>query len=151
VRPGLEEFAGVWRLERQINDNHGARLGTLNGMARFAADGTGLTYNEEGKLVLPGSAPLAAGQGYLWRPDPGGIAVLFTDERPFHLIAPGLAPKAEHICGADLYRVAYDFSGWPEWTATWRVIGPRKDYRMTSRYRPATIAALKACAADPGC
>lgn len=136
MSPGLADFAGCWRLARRIEDARGALVGRLEGEARLAPDGAGLTYEEEGQLALPGSAPVAASRRYLWRHDPGGIAVLFADERPFHLIAPGVGPEAEHLCGADLYRVGYDFSRWPEWVAVWRVTGPRKDYRMTSRYCP---------------
>jgi hypothetical protein len=63
--------------------------------------------------------------------------VLFADGRPFHAFDPGAArPEAAHDCPPDLYRVRYDFSDWPDWQAAWEVRGPRKDYRMVSRYAP---------------
>ena len=43
--------------------------------------------------------------------------------------------EAEHWCDPDMYRVGYDFSAWPEFAATWEVAGPKKAYRMVSRYR----------------
>ena len=62
--------------------------------------------------------------------------VAFHDGRPFHRFAAGESGAGtDHLCGADLYRVAYDWSAWPDWRAVWEVTGPRKDYRMESRYR----------------
>ena len=47
----------------------------------------------------------------------------------------GRTAGSDHPCGADLYRVEYDFSRWPEWSAVWDVSGPRKNYTMESRFR----------------
>jgi hypothetical protein len=67
--------------------------------------------------------------------------VLFADGRFFHRFdAEDPAPAAAHDCPPDLYRVRYDFRPWPRWQAEWRVTGPRKDYAMVSRYRPAAGA-----------
>ena len=72
---------------------------------------------------------------YLWRDaEPGAVAVTFDDGRPFHQFDL-TGGEARHACPPDTYRVRYDFSEWPVWTARWRVTGPRKDYLMTSRYR----------------
>ena len=46
-------------------------------------------------------------------------------------------PGAVHDCGADRYRVRYDFRRWPRWRAEWRVTGPAKNYGTVSEYRPA--------------
>ncbi len=133
---GLEAFAGRWRLRREIEDFAAGHLARFTGTAVFSPEeGGALALTEEGTLRLPGAAPLKASRRYLWRPGQGGaIEILFEDGRPFHVIAPGLKPEAEHLCPPDLYRVAYDFTAWPDWRAVWRVKGPRKDYRMTSRY-----------------
>jgi hypothetical protein len=135
--PKLLEFEGLWQLSRAIEDMRGPGSGQFEGIARFNADGAGLAYAEEGRLTLAGQAPVTATRRYLWRPGgDGGISVLFEDGRPFHRIWPGrLMPDDTHVCTPDLYHVAYDFRGWPAWSATWRVVGPRKDYRMVSRYR----------------
>lgn len=138
MTPGLADFEGAWRLEREIDDRLAGRQGRLTGKARFETDGRGLVYREAGELAFPGQPPLSARQTYLWRADGEGIAVLFGDGRAFHRFDPGeTGPSARHDCAPDLYRVTYDFAGWPDWTAVWRVTGPRKDYRMLSRYRRA--------------
>ena len=65
------------------------------------------------------------------------IHVFFDDMRPFHALPAGAdRHETTHLCGPDLYEVAYDFTGWPRWRAVWRVGGPRKDYTMTSDYEP---------------
>jgi len=46
------------------------------------------------------------------------------------------AEGTPHLCGQDLYHVAYDFRDWPRWSARWEVAGPRKDYVSTSTYCP---------------
>ncbi|MCC5975408.1 MAG: hypothetical protein JJT81_15350 [Rubellimicrobium sp.] len=91
-------------------------------------------YHEEGVMRLGSAAPMAATRAYLWQPGEGGLTVLFEDGRPFHHFPLTGGPGADHLCGADLYSVTYDFSGWPLWRSIWEVRGPRKDYRLESRY-----------------
>lgn len=133
--PALAEFEGRWTLTRQIDDARGGVESRFEGAARFTPDATGLTYEEEGHLLMPGQPPMAATRRYLWREGAAGIELRFADGRFFHTIAPGPAPEATHHCPPDLYRVAYDFAAWPEWQARWQVSGPRKDYVMRSLYR----------------
>ena len=139
--PGLKDFAGRWRLDRRIDDRLSGQVLTLAGEARFVPDDTGLICHESGILHRPGARPMQAERRYLWREDPaGGIAVFFADGRPFHRFDPsggGAGVEASHWCDPDDYRVRYDFSAWPVWTARWRVDGPRKSYGMQSRYDPA--------------
>ena len=137
----LEDFAGAWRLSRVIVHDDGAR-GAFEGTATLAPDGAGLRHHEEGLLTLAGHPPIAAHRTYLWRPAPEGVAVLFEDGRPFHVIdLSGPRPEATHLCGADTYRVTYDLAAWPEWSAAWRVTGPRHAYRLVSRHTPLAGAA----------
>lgn len=134
----LAAFEGVWTLERRIEDARDPRPARFDGTALFTAAPGGLAYLEEGRLTLGDAAPFAASRRYFWRARAGRIAVEFEDGRPFHDFDPRAgAPAAEHDCAPDHYRVAYDFTGWPDWRAEWRVSGPRKDYRMISAYRPA--------------
>ncbi len=128
----LASFQGRWTLTRHIDDRRAGVPATLHGMAEFVPDGTGLTLTETGRL-RPGEGPsFEARRSYLWRE---GITVLFDDGRPFHTFDPS-APEAVHDCPPDTYRVLYDFTAWPLWTATWHVTGPRKDYTMVSTYAP---------------
>jgi hypothetical protein len=139
----LLSFAGVWQLERVIEDVRAARTGRLTGEARFEPDADGLAYAEEGTLVFPGAAPVRASRRYLWRDGGAGtIDVWFEDGRFFHRFdAEDPAPAATHDCPPDLYRVRYDFRDWPRWQAEWRVTGPRKDYGIFTRFRLARAVA----------
>jgi len=131
----LSEFEGVWQLSRQIEDARAGLSGHLQGEVRFEQGQGGLIVTERGQLTYGLGAPLQAERRYVWRSEAGGIAVFFNDERPFHWFS-AEETNARHDCPPDLYHVQYDFSAWPVWTASWQVTGPRKDYVMTSRYRP---------------
>jgi hypothetical protein len=134
----LDAFRGAWTITRAIEDVRQARIGRLDGRATFTPVPDGLAYREEGQLVLDG-VTYAATRDYLWRDGGAGtIEVLFADGRFFHrFYADEDRPAAVHDCGADQYRVRYDFRRWPRWRAEWRVRGPSKDYGIVSDYRPA--------------
>lgn len=132
--PDLDAFAGRWRIARQIDDRRAGQMARFDGEVVFMPEGPGLRYEETGVMHLPGQPPMQATRRYDWRPGAGGIEVFFDDGRFFHTIGPGAQPRARHECAPDLYRVAYDFTGWPLWRAVWQVSGPRKDYEMVTRY-----------------
>jgi hypothetical protein len=135
----LSDFAGRWRLVKEITDRRAGTRGRFEGVASFTPDADGLAYLEEGLLHLGGAAPLLSTRRYLWRAAPGGGAdaaeVCFEDGRPFHALR--FAPRwaAEHHCAPDHYRVHYSFSDWPAWQASWDVTGPRKNYAILASYR----------------
>ena len=132
--PVLQDFQGLWRLERQITDARGPDA-VFTGTADFSPDDAGLTLHESGRLELAGQGGFQAERRYLWRPDGAGIAVLFADGRDFHRFDPAwVEAEADHWCDPDTYKVRYDFREWPRWQAEWRVTGPRKDYVMRSLY-----------------
>lgn len=128
----LADFIGLWRLERRIHDHLGP-TGHLTGTATFTPETKGLRLTEQGQLTL-GESSFAAERHYLWHADHSAIEVSFDDGRFFHRFAPQGVPTATHWCDPDQYDVTYDFSRWPEWSSTWRVKGPRKDYEMHSNY-----------------
>ncbi len=132
--PVLSDFAGIWQVNRVIDDRLSSQTGRFTGRASFAPAGDVLIYEETGQLTLGTSAPYAATRSYIWRSDGRLIHVDYADGRPFHGFDPAI-PTADHHCPPDNYRVSYDFSRWPDWLATWQVTGPRKDYKMTSRYQ----------------
>lgn len=125
----LSDFEGVWRVTRDIAHGDGARA-RFAGVARWVPVAEGLHYVERGEMRMPGHAPMQAERRYLWRED---LSVWFEDGRFFHQV-PETGGQAEHWCDPDMYRVRYDFADWPAFQATWEVTGPRKDYRMVSRY-----------------
>ncbi len=129
------DFPGRWKVQRSIEDRLSGQPGAFEGEALFTPFGAGrLRYEEEGHLRLGSGLPMRARRVYLWHVTADGVEVRFEDGRPFHRF--GLAGGAgeDHLCGADLYRVTYGFQDWPQWWAGWTVTGPRKNYRMISRY-----------------
>ncbi|MEQ3626491.1 MAG: DUF6314 family protein [Celeribacter sp.] len=137
AQDALQRFAGLWHLSRRIEDARADSTGSFEGVARLTQDKAGLRYVESGTLSLPGAAPMQASRTYLWRAIGPRIAVLFADGRPFHDFAPKAdVAEAAHWCDPDEYHVRYAFHDWPNWQSEWQVKGPRKSYRMLSRYRP---------------
>jgi hypothetical protein len=138
----LMAFEGDWTIERRIEDIRAGRPGRLDGAARFAPGEGGLVYDETGLLTLGDGPAASASRRYLWRDaGAGAIEVRFADGRFFHrFYGDEDRPAGVHDCPPDQYRVRYDFTGWPRWTAEWRVRGPRKDYVTVTTYRPAARA-----------
>jgi len=131
----LSDFEGTWHLSRRIEDRRAGQTGHLDGRARFTAAEDDWHYSETGTLRLPGQAEMQAERRYLWRGAGAFIEVLFNDGRPFHVFDPAKPrPSAQHWCDPDSYRVRYDFTNWPDWSAEWHVTGPKKDYSMHSLY-----------------
>ncbi|MCC1492589.1 DUF6314 family protein [Cognatishimia sp. F0-27] len=128
----LEDFRGLWRLERMISHGDGTTA-RFEGRAAWAAAAEGaptdLDCVETGTLILNGQS-FEAERRFRWDDT---LRVWFDDGRFFHQVPPE-GGTAAHWCDPDQYDAAYDFSGWPGWCCTWRVRGPRKDYRMVSRY-----------------
>ena len=132
----LKDFQGRWALRREIRDNLGQQQGKLVGIAEFSVMDDGLLYMEQGKLSMGDQPDLNAERCYIWKGEGPDVEVLFEDGRPFHKFnLRRTMPDAQHLCGADMYSVAYRFIDWPNWTARWDVLGPRKDYRMISSYK----------------
>ncbi|MEJ6398009.1 DUF6314 family protein [Yoonia sp. 208BN28-4] len=137
---GPNDFVGVWQLERKLEDRLGVMDGTLVGKAVFDGGGDadlgGLRYEESGSLTLASGGVMQATRTYYWQFDDSEVHVRFADGMPFHGFVPhGQSAGTPHLCGADLYVCAYDFTHWPAWKAVWTVKGPSKDYISTSHYR----------------
>ncbi|MGB0498575.1 MAG: DUF6314 family protein [Rubricella sp.] len=131
----LARFQGRWRIDRTITDHAGGATGAFEGTGAFRPDGAGgLAYDEDGMLCF-GGVPLRATRRYLYGAEGGRIFVAYEDGRPFHDFDAGsCCAWAEHLCGEDHYKVTYRFVEPDRWTADWVVRGPRKDYRMETRY-----------------
>ncbi|SLN36515.1 hypothetical protein PEL8287_01732 [Roseovarius litorisediminis] len=133
TRAGIErklaDFAGNWRLERKISQADGTRAVFL-GQADWQPKDDGLLCVEIGVLTLPGQAQMQAERRYFWSED---LSVYFDDGRFFHKV-PALGGETGHWCDPDQYDGCYDFGDWPVFRVTWRVKGPKKDYKMISAY-----------------
>lgn len=129
-------FAGVWQLQRQIDDRYGRQQGGFDGRAVFHDAGVGhLRYVEEGTIKFGAGPAFTAHRHYQWHFGDGIVEVRFADGGAFHHFVPeGVVAGTDHPCGQDHYKVQYDFRRWPDWQAVWTVTGPRKDYTSTSHY-----------------
>jgi hypothetical protein len=109
--------------------------GVMTGEAIFAPDGDGFRYRESGAVHL-GSYRGQAHQSYLYRFSVPGVArICFTDGRFFHTLdLTRGAWRAVHHCGADTYEGQFRVVGRDLWEAAWRITGPRKDQRLSTRY-----------------
>jgi len=132
----LADFEGQWQITREIDDRHAGQSLMAEGQAMFTADKAGLIYQEELVISVKGQPPMKGTRGYLWRAqEDGKVAIHFEDGRYFHRLNLGQGNSADHhACDPDSYSAQYDFCGWPVWSVSWRVVGPRKDYIMKSRY-----------------
>ena len=126
-------FIGEWQMVRIIEDvGHGV-IGEVWGEASFTPDGAGLACRERGVLRFGGEDTLSA-RDSLWRFGADGrIEVRYADGRPFHHFLTD-EPIALMIEGEAQYRIEYDF-GVDSWLSIWEMSEPRRNYRMTTRYR----------------
>ncbi len=133
---GRDDFAGEWTISRDITDRLAGQAGRFVGKAVLTPVAPqGLDYHETGILQLAQGPSLTATRHYTWAFGPDSVAVSFADGRDFHQFRPGVSGAGtDHLCGADLYRVTYEFADWPVWTAIWQVSGPGKGYVMSTRY-----------------
>ena len=128
------DFLGDWRFDRQIDDRFGGQTGVVAGLASFAIEGDLIRYHEAGQLRIGAGPVLTAERSYLWRFGEV-VDVMFDDGRPFHSFIPnGHKSGTDHPCGEDFYQVVYNFTGWPKWSSTYVVSGPRKDYTSETSY-----------------
>lgn len=125
----LADFEGVWRISRQIDHADGTRA-HFDGEGVFTPVPEGLAFRETGLLRIGTAAPLEAQQHYHWDAE---LNVYFPDGRLFHTVPP-MGGQVQHFCDPDTYAGAYDFGDWPVFLVTWEVSGPRKSYRMASRF-----------------
>ncbi|MDC1481258.1 DUF6314 family protein [Ascidiaceihabitans sp.] len=125
----LSDFAGRWKIERDITPASGP-VARFLGFAEWRAEDGLMHYIEKGNLEIAGQTPMMAERRYRWDAD---LNIYFDDGQFFHQL-PALGGDATHWCDPDQYDATYDFTHWPQWSCTWRVKGPRKDYTLHSQY-----------------
>ncbi|EAQ25135.1 MULTISPECIES: DUF6314 family protein [unclassified Roseovarius] len=127
----LNDFEGVWLIERDIRHADGTTA-QFTGRAVWRPDAAGaLAYHESGQMLLASGLRFEGERRYVWTHD---LSVWFADGRFFHSV-PASGGDTRHWCDPDQYEGHYDFTEWPAFRVTWHVRGPRKDYRMVTRYR----------------
>lgn len=132
----LSDFAGNWNLTRVIRDARAKQIVKAEGHANLSRCDTGLTYDEEVTLFLPGQDALKGTRRYFWNGANDRVAIHFDDGRYFHALKLGVPTASDHHdCPPDSYDAQYDFTDWPHWKVRWIVSGPRKSYEMDTEYR----------------
>jgi hypothetical protein len=139
---------GCWHLERRLTDRTSGRRGAFTGVASFdgADDGGTLRYAERGELRFADHRG-PAGRDLLLasRPD-GAVEVRFADGRPFYRLDLRAGSwHAEHVCGSDLYTVAWQVLGADLLRETWTARGPTKDFELAT-----TLTRLRGDSAPAG-
>lgn len=135
----LAVLEGRWTLARVIRHADGLE-DRFDGTATFTRSGPRLIQDEQGTLTPGRGGPtLKAERRYIWTHAEGRFDIAFADMRPFHSLPKGVATyETTYLCDPDRYHVTYDLTGFPEWSTTWDVEGPRKGYRMTNRFSRAS-------------
>lgn len=131
----LAALEGRWSMARVI-DHEDGRRDHFEGVCVFHRSGQRLIQDEDGVLVPGGGGTsLKATRRYIWSAGGDRIDVAFGDMRPFHSVPFGVeSHETTYLCPPDRYQVSYDFNDFPNWVTVWSVEGPRKAYRMETRF-----------------
>lgn len=138
-RSVFEHLKGRWHQVRTIEPG-----GHYVGEAEFSPIAPGfLRYTEEGTLTPQGASPVRSRRSYIYAIDGDTVSVYFDENPPrlFHRIeldpnhtSHFVSTESRHLCGADDYRSTYEFKPDGTFVVRHRVIGPRKNYVMTTTY-----------------
>ena len=135
------KFLGYWILDRHIDDFLLGQTGRFTGQATLVAGDTDWLYSESGILTLQNQTPLKSERRYLWSPTSNGFDIHFEDGQFFHSFdlpeTSGMnrSATAHHWCDPDDYNVQYNLHNFPDWSSIWQVKGPRKSYKLESKYQ----------------
>jgi hypothetical protein len=131
-----------WSLQRQLIDRLVGTAGEVTGTARWSApvdlpaSGAILDYEETGELRLGSHrGPVSRRYRYVLMSE-SRAEVFFADGRTFHPLdlSSGWC-RVDHRCGDDRYRGWIQAASQDELHQHWHVLGPRKDYTITTVYR----------------
>ena len=133
---------GRWSVHRQFE---GSYCGAFQGDANFVPEIGGAPtyrYTEQGKLTDGAEQRFDAKQSYRYRLSGGKVEVLKREDAEWIVMHQldfrddGRIATAghTHLCGQDHYTAVYrvDLSG--SWEVSYRVTGPKKEYRICTKY-----------------
>lgn len=133
IRATQDYFRGQWLLVRIIENVPEGIIGEVWGEAEFVNDSEGMACRERGVMRFQGT-DFHMERTSLWRfPEAGRVEVLYEDGRPFHdfLTRDPIALTIEEDAR---YEIVYDFKP-GTWISRWQLLGPGRNYMMTTRYR----------------
>lgn len=131
------QLLGRWLLARDVDDRLGPPRTVTGTLGLTRVDDDRIAWHEAGTMTWQGQTAEVTRDLLLSRRDRDGWTVCFADGRDFHAWRPG--ERVHHPCGSDDYRglvevVVRDGVGAvTEWTVRWDVLGPAKNYTMTTR------------------
>jgi hypothetical protein len=136
----LRQLRGRWRLERQTPG-----LASMSGLAELTPLAADLSlYAEHGTLTMAAGGSFEFSRRYRYLATDNSLDILFDEEPPrlyqsLRLAEQdgALAGSGYHRCGEDDYSSSYAFELPRGFTTAHRVVGPKKDYVIKTRYRRA--------------
>jgi Family of unknown function (DUF6314) len=133
----LGSLTGSWLLRRSI-DNGVSMSGTAT---IVSLDDGRFAYHERGWLRLPGGQEIDAERRHLFDERDDGFSVFFAESPPrlFHRVVldrsgSSFVGEGSHLCSEDRYDSRYRFDGDNSFTIEHAVAGPRKRYKIQTRY-----------------
>lgn len=134
----LRQLSGRWIFERQTPG-----LASMSGIAELTALGPDLsTYVEHGTLKMATGGSFAFSRRYRYLATENSLDILFDEEPPRLYQSVRLAENGDgwsgsgyHRCAEDDYRSSYSFELPHGFVTSHRVVGPKKDYVIETRYR----------------
>lgn len=135
VADTLAYLTGSWRLERTLADHRAGASGSFSGMGELVTTGRRGRYEERGQLRFGGAQSSAHRALDLVALPGGGVAVRFTDGRPFfELDLRDGSCRALHPCRLDRYELDFIVESPDRLIERWRVTGPAKDYEAETTW-----------------
>jgi hypothetical protein len=138
IRNPLSFLAGLWRVDRRIEDFTTGITGSFNGTASFTmpqdrlfeAEPEELIYCEVGELQFGHFSGSSQRELKFSRGENNELHVSFADGRAFvDLDLSGGVASCSHVCGSDQYEVSYNVHSPTIIEEQWHVKGPTKNYR----------------------
>ncbi|MCW2841019.1 MAG: hypothetical protein JWR55_2502 [Aeromicrobium sp.] len=121
---------GTWSMDRTIDDRLGTEISSVDGTSELVLEDDGrVRWSERGTLHR-GDLDIPVSRVLFVEHRAGGWWVTFDDGRDFHPWAPG--DEVVHPCAADTYVGRIEAKDADRWTVRWDVMGPAKDYTMTT-------------------
>lgn len=140
----FHSLEGQWNLYRTIKG-----IGSVMGIAKFqknCTDNTLLHYREDGIFTnqVEGTSNKIY-RDYLYCFQNDEISVFYAEKSKglLHTLEfnstsfslPPITATAKHLCGCDAYNATYEFNLPDEFSMTYAVNGPKKDYIISSIFK----------------
>jgi len=128
------DILGQWELTRNIKDKLNDKIFNLIGISIFTENNASYVCNETG-IIKSDNFQSKAHQTYSWLLKPKGWEISFLNGNFFHDLELVMCDQqVYHKCNNDIYRGFFKLNLPTDFSVTWNVSGPRKDYQSQSYY-----------------